>query len=91
MSDGVVTFRDALLEAHERIQEKVEELRDRTERVGQPRSRNPTAFSTLPKSRAEFGGTTRYSTVPAETRYSSAPNHARIYGRRFRGAIERDA
>ncbi|MFC6726628.1 hypothetical protein ACFQE1_20110, partial [Halobium palmae] len=91
VSDSVEAFREGILDAHERLKEVVEKNRERTRNVEQPDSRNPTAVSTLPKSgsRTEFRGGTRFSTVPSETRHSSAPNHARIYGSRFDRERER--
>jgi hypothetical protein len=40
-------------------------------------------MSTLPKDRSPSGRGTRHSTVPEETKHSTAPNRKRIYGTRF--------
>lgn len=84
MSGAVGEFRETLLAANERL----EALREANEeRLGRRRhdvdSRNPSAFSTLPPARSDMGGAARHSTVPEETRHSSAPNRPRIYGDRF--------
>jgi len=89
ISDSVAEFRESILDARERLSDVVETNRDRTEPVGRPNSRNPTAASTMATSRPDLGGSTRFSTVPEETRYSTAPNRPRIYGQRFEGATER--
>jgi hypothetical protein len=90
ISDSVAQFRGSILDARERLKEIVEENQERTRSAEQPDSRNPTAFSTMPTSRADLGGSTRFSTVPEETRYSTAPNRPRIYGQRFEDAKEDD-
>ncbi|OYR40999.1 hypothetical protein [Halorubrum sp. Eb13] len=89
ISDSVAEFRESILDARERLSDVVETNRDRTESVGRPNSRNPTAVSTMATSRPDLGGATRFSTVPEETRYSTAPNRPRVYGQRFEGASER--
>lgn len=82
--DAVEEFRESVLDAREQL----EELREQaTENIpengpGQPSSRNPTAYSTLPQQerpRVE----TKVSTVPRDTRYSTVSNPPRIYGSRF--------
>ena len=90
ISDSVGEFRGSILDARERLEEIVEKNQERTEPAGQPDSRNPTAVSTMPTSRSDLGGSTRFSTVPEETRYSNAPNRPRIYGQRFDDAKEDD-
>lgn len=90
VSDSVGAFRQGILEAHERLESIVEANRERTDNVGQPDSRNPSAYSTLPPTRSAKGSATGHSTVPEETRYSSAPNRRRIYGRRFDNETEGD-
>ena len=85
MMDGVEEFRAALLDAHEKLKALREENRERmsSQDTG-VNSRNPTAHSTVPSgSRPDVGHATRHSTVPRETRYSTAPNKRRIYGDRF--------
>ncbi|MFC4550929.1 MULTISPECIES: hypothetical protein [Halorussus] len=85
MMDGVEEFRESLLAAHEKLKALREENRDRM--AAQDRSthsRNPTAHSTVPGGdRPAVGSTARHSTVPRETRYSTAPNKKRVYGDRF--------
>ena len=85
MMDGVEEFRESLLAAHEKLKALREENRDRM--ASQDRgthSRNPTAHSTVPSGdRPAVGSTARHSTVPRETRYSTAPNKKRVYGDRF--------
>lgn len=90
VSDSVDEFRKGILEAHERLESIVEANKKRTNNVGQPDSRNPSAYSTLPPTRSSKGSATGHSTVPEETRYSSAPNRRRIYGRRFDDETEDD-
>lgn len=82
LAGSVEQFREKLLDARERLQDTREENESRGG-PGQPNSRNPTAYSTVPRSRADIGSSTRFSTVPKETRYSSAPNFDRVYGNRF--------
>ncbi|WP_158056331.1 hypothetical protein [Halorussus halophilus] len=85
MMDGVEEFREALLGAHEKLKALREENRERTSSQDSGvNSRNPTAHSTMPSGgRSDVGHGTRHSTVPRETRYSTAPNKRRIYGTRF--------
>jgi hypothetical protein len=91
LSDAVGEFRESLLDTREHVQELKEENEDRTDDVGQPDSRNPTAYSSIPTARNDMSGTAAFSTVPEETRYSSAPNRPRLYGSRLdRAAEERD-
>ncbi|WP_162562477.1 hypothetical protein [Salinigranum rubrum] len=84
VSDAVSEFREGLLDLHDRLEELYEANRQESEarRSQASHSRNPTAVSTM--SRTGLGrNAVRHSTVPEETRYSSAPNRRRIYGRRF--------
>jgi hypothetical protein len=92
LRDAVDEFRAGLLETHDRLQRLREENEERTSRVTQPDSRNPTAYSTLASSSTvpSAATKTRYSTVPRETKYSTAPNRERIYGDRFEDAGDRD-
>ncbi|WP_129115140.1 hypothetical protein [Halegenticoccus tardaugens] len=83
INEAVEEFREGLIVAHRKLDALREENEKRTSSVGQPNSRNPTAFSTLPSRRTAVRGAAQFSTVPKETRYSSAPNHERIYGDRF--------
>ncbi|MFC5972523.1 hypothetical protein ACFPYI_14380 [Halomarina salina] len=82
VSSAVAEVRSDILDARDRIAATVEDHEARTGRVDRPTSRNPSAFSTLPRS-GPPAGTAAFSTVPMETRYSDAPNFERIYGRRF--------
>lgn len=88
ISDGVGGFREKLIAAHHRLRELREENEARFEtRRREMDSRNPTAgFSTVPGRPVGRGVTARYSTVPEETKYSTAPNRRRIYGDRFESA-----
>ena len=88
LSDAVGEFRESLLDTRERVQELKEENEGRVEEVGQPDSRNPTAYSSIPTARNGMSGTAKFSTVPEETRYSSAPNRPRLYGSRLDRAAE---
>jgi len=89
LQDAIDKFYDGLLKTHERLETLRELNRERTGNVGQPDSRNPTAFSTLPDpSKGSRGRGLQYSTVPRETKYSSAPNRERVYGTRFEKALE---
>lgn len=85
MMEGVEEMRGALLEAHDKLKTVREENRDRMARQdNSTNSRNPTAVSTMPTGdRKDVGSATRFSTVPRETRHSSAPNKGHIYGNRF--------
>ncbi|SFR45775.1 hypothetical protein [Halogeometricum limi] len=83
LSETVGEFRQKLVDLHRDLARLREENRQRTDRVGQPDSRNPTAHSTLASTRTAGRGDTTYSTVPAETKYSNAPNRRRVYGDRF--------
>lgn len=88
ISGAVGEFREKLIEAHHRLDEIREENEARfDEKRNRTRSRNPTAgFSTMPRGPTGTGGATRHSTVPEETKYSTAPNRKRIYGDRFESA-----
>ena len=88
LSDAVGEFRESLLDTRERVQELKEENEERVEDVEQPDSRNPTAYSSISSGRNDMGGTAKFSTVPEETRYSSAPNRPRLYGSRLDRAAE---
>lgn len=88
ISDGIGEFREALIKAHVRLKEFRENNKDRFKDRRRKRSRNPTFYSTLPPRRDALGRGTRFSTVPQETKYSSAPNRRRIYGNRFEKAAE---
>lgn len=77
-------MREQLLETHETMRERIEANDLPSRRTGGPTSLNPTAYSSLPRTRPDIGAATRVATVPAETRYSSAPNYERVYGNRFR-------
>lgn len=87
--EGIDAFRSALLETHERFEQLYEFNRERMRRQDtSTNSRNPTATSTVPVDRRDLGGGARYSTVPQQVKYSTAPTRKRIYGRRFE--IERE-
>ena len=92
LRDAIDEFRVGLIETHRRLKRLREENEERTERTKQPDSRNPTAYSTLASapSGPSAGRGTRYSTVPLETRYSTAPNRERIYGNRFENTDSRE-
>ncbi|WP_435154182.1 hypothetical protein [Haladaptatus sp. DFWS20] len=82
LHDSVESFREKLLETRDRLA-KIKEENESKGGAGQPNSRNPTAFSTMPSSRTDIGKSTRFSAVPKEAWHSSAPNSKRIYGDRF--------
>lgn len=93
LREAVEEFRESVFEAHERMKELREQANEQvTEKTGgieQPSSRNPTAYSTLPpteRSRLQ----TQFSTVPRNTRYSTASNPPRIYGSRFESRRDDD-
>lgn len=87
--DGVDEFRESLIAARSELKGLQEENRKRmSDHRDQVHSRNPTAVSTLPSARPSHHAAGRYSTVPQETRYSSAPNKRRLYGRRLDEAAE---
>jgi hypothetical protein len=83
LSDSVEQFRRGLVEVHHQLARMREENQRRTESAEQPSSRNPTATSTLASTGTRSSVDVKYSTVPRETKYSSAPNRARVYGSRF--------
>ncbi|WP_049970412.1 hypothetical protein [Haladaptatus cibarius] len=82
LHDSVESFRGKLLETRNKLAQ-IKKENESKGNIGQPNSRNPTAYSTMAGSRPDMGKSTHFSTVPTETRYSSAPNSKRIYGRRF--------
>lgn len=89
LQDAIDEFYDGLLKTHERLATLREANRERTDNIGQPDSRNPTAFSTLPApSKPSRGRGLQHSTVPRETKYSTTPNRERVYGTRFEEALE---
>lgn len=91
VDDAVVEFRQGLLAAHEELRRMRAANAERTGSVGrQSGSRNPTAFSSMPADEVTVGTGTKHSTVPRETRHSSAPNRERIYGDRFEEREETD-
>ena len=83
-------FREGLVATRKHLKAMRESNAERTDSVGQPSSRNPTAVSTMSQSGPTDAKMARYSTVPEETRYSSAPNRERIYGSRFPDAEDDD-
>lgn len=89
LQDAIDKFYDGLLKTHRRLDELRAINEERTGNVGQPDSRNPTAFSTLPgPSSGSRGRGLQHSTVPRETKYSTTPNRERVYGTRFEKALE---
>ncbi|GAA0198177.1 hypothetical protein [Haladaptatus pallidirubidus] len=82
LHDSVESFREKLLETRNELA-TIKAENESKGNVGQPNSRNPTAVSTMGGSRPDMGKSTHFSTVPKETRYSSAPNSKRIYGTWF--------
>lgn len=89
VSDAIEEFREKLIETRGELAELHEANRERTDSVGQPESRNPTAHSTLAGHRGPPKGLAQHSTVPRETKYSTAPNFDRIYGDRFERELEK--
>ena len=83
LDSAVGEFRELLIETHVRLDGLREANRQRFEGVDQPRSRNPTAVSTLTTHRGPPTDAARSSTVPRTVRHSSGPSRRRIYGRRF--------
>lgn len=91
LDDAIAEFREGLLDVRDRLESMKAENRRRTENVEQPSSRNPTAYSTL--STADSRAThevAKHSTVPSETKYSTAPNRDRLYGSRLERRGEDD-
>ncbi|WP_266077540.1 hypothetical protein [Haladaptatus caseinilyticus] len=82
LHESVESFREKLLETRDQLAE-IKRENESKGGAGQPNSRNPTAYSTIPGSRRDIGNSTRFSTVPKEGWHSSAPNSKRIYGDRF--------
>lgn len=87
LRDAVEEFRESIFEAHDRMKElretASEQVAETNGDIEQPSSRNPSAYSTMPAQRTDRLGTTGVSTVPTNTRYSTASNPPRIYGSRF--------
>jgi hypothetical protein len=90
LGDAIDQFRESALDARDRLEEmrerSKEEFKEKTGRTGQPSSRNPTAYSTLPSvpdDRVDLGGVARFSTMSRTPRHSSAPGRDHIYGDRF--------
>jgi hypothetical protein len=90
LGDAIDQFRDSALDARDQLNEMRErskkEFREKTGRTGQPSSRNPTAYSSLPAppdDRPDIGGVARFSTMSRTPRHSSAPSRDHIYGDRF--------
>lgn len=85
LMDAVEKFRAALLETHATFQQLYEENQERFDSAGekQPRSLNPTAYSTLPSRNQSMVTTAIGSTVPRSARHSRIENERRIYGPRF--------
>lgn len=82
--EAVDEFRAGMLEAHEKLKKVYEKNQERTSnRSKGTSSRNPTAVRTIQNDRGDIGHATHHSTIPRETRYSTAPNRKRIYGSRF--------
>ncbi|PSP71884.1 hypothetical protein BRC86_14255, partial [Halobacteriales archaeon QS_3_64_16] len=97
LGDAIDQFRDSALDARDQLNEmrerSKEEFRQKTGRTGQPSSRNPTAYSTLPASpddRPDVGGVARFSTMSRTPRHSSAPGRDHIYGDRFENRNQED-
>jgi hypothetical protein len=90
MSDAVDTFRSKLIDAHEQIRAVREANQERFPDHRRNRSRNPTAVTTMPARNTAASTGTIHSSVPEETRYSTAPNRRRIYGTRFETARDDD-
>ena len=85
LSEGIDEFREAALDAHERVSDLKEEASEEMPETDRStNSRNPTAVSTMPtQDRRDLGSLPRFSTVPQQTRHSGAPNRRRLYGNRF--------
>lgn len=86
LTESVGEFREKLLEARERLRDLRARTEDRFPDRRRNRSRNPTAVTTMPQRGVTSGGVANHSTVPVETRHSTAPNRPRIYGSRFESA-----
>ncbi|WP_338727017.1 hypothetical protein [Haladaptatus sp. DJG-WS-42] len=83
-SKAVDEFREELLKARARLKALHDTNVERTTPDSrQPSSRSPTAVSTVPSRNSGSVLGLRGSTVPEETKYSTAPNRPRIYGSRF--------
>ncbi|WP_254545005.1 hypothetical protein [Halomarina pelagica] len=85
-------FRETVLDARDRLEIAVETAQEQVPERDSASSRNPTAVSLAPRTRKrlDMGVVGRNSTVPTETRYSTAPNFDRIVGRRLRQRGKRD-
>lgn len=92
LTDATDEFREGLLKVQERLAKMREANERHMEQMRDDRtsSRNPTAVSTISGNRGDMGPAGRHSTVPRETRHSTAPNRERIYGTRFERKREED-
>lgn len=87
LTDAIDEFRESVLDARDQLKAMRERTEEETDAVGQPSSRNPTAYSSLPGTdRADIGGVARFSTLPETVRHSTAPTRQHIYGSRFENA-----
>lgn len=84
---AVREFREALLATHGFLRDVYEANQ---EKLGQPDSLNPSAYSSMPPGPVPDSVSTRASTVPSQVKYSRVDAPKRIYGRRF-GEARREA
>lgn len=92
IGEAIDAFRVALLETHatvRRLYEANQRKHGQSGRRSGSRSRNPTAYSTLPRGPLPGPTSTRASTVPTRVRHSRTKGRPRIYGRRFERAVGR--
>lgn len=83
LDSAIDGFRDLLVETHARLDDLREANKQRFSGIDQPKSRNPTAVSTLSTHGGPPKGGSTVSTVPRNVRHSTGPSRRRIYGRRF--------
>ncbi|ELZ02393.1 hypothetical protein [Natrialba asiatica] len=88
--EGIDSFREALLETRAKLAKLHEFNREKMRRQDTSvNSRNPTAASTMPATRADVASGVKHSTVPQQVRLSTAPSRKRIYGNRFEREYEK--
>ncbi|MFC7154456.1 hypothetical protein ACFQPA_03180 [Halomarina halobia] len=92
IAESLDEFRETVLDARDRLEVAIETAQEQVPERDSASSRNPTAVSLAPRTRKrlDVGIVGRTSTVPTETRYSTAPNFDRIVGRRLRQRGKRD-
>lgn len=90
LDDSIGRFRERLLEAHERLGDSSERVREQVGSIDQPTSRNPSAHSTLTVGRGIVRGAPTFSVVPRRVRHSVTKGRERLYGARLEQAADEE-